>query len=131
MASLLIATLLAPLALQAATQEPLPAPATLAELPIAEATFPRCGIAFATLEGWQKSGDPRGRNWPDMATSGGREFFVVAMARLMDARGLTREDIERLVVAEVASHEADNGNAVEAMMPACMALLRSSGLLDQ
>ena len=132
MTSLFLAALAAPLALQAAPADPgIPAPdkpATFADLPIGEATAPRCGVAFATLEGWQKSGDPRGADWPSMADSGGREFFVVAMARLMDARALSREDVMRLVEHEVASHSADEGAAIAAMLPACLSLLDVSGI---
>lgn len=128
----LIAAFAAPLALQAAPVSPGAAPAdkpaTLSDLPVTEATAPRCGIAFASVEGWQEADDPRGEEWPEIASSGAREFFVVAMARLIDARGLTREDIMRLVEAEVAAHDADGGVAIAAMMPACLALLETSGI---
>lgn len=124
----LIAALAAPLALQAAAAAPAEKPATFSDLPVTEATGPRCGVAFAEVADWQKSGDPRGQAWPDLAAAGAQEFFVVAMARLMDARGLTREDIVRLVQTEVAAHDADNGAAIEAMMPACLMLLESSGI---
>ena len=125
MTSLLFAALAAPLALQAAAAAPAK-PASLAELPVTEATAPRCGVAFATLEGWQKSGDPRGSEWPAVAETGGREFFVVAMARLMDAYALDREDVTRLVQTEVARHEADGGAAIKAMLPACLTLLEAT-----
>ncbi|MHA7820993.1 MAG: hypothetical protein ACX930_15205 [Erythrobacter sp.] len=123
-----IAAFAAPLALQAATAAPSDKPATFSDLPVAEATAPRCGIAFASVEGWQEAGDPRGEEWPVIADLGAREFFVVAMARLIDMRGLTREDIMRLVEAEVAAHDADGGAAIVAMMPACLALLETSGI---
>lgn len=122
-----LTALVAPLALQAATVTPAK-PATLADLPITASTAPRCGIAFAMVDGWQAAGDPRGAAWPNIAEAGGREFFVVAMARLIDSHGLEREDISRLVEAEVARHQADNGEAVAAMMPACLSLLETSGI---
>ena len=50
------------------------------------------------------------------------------MARLIDAQALEREDVRRLVAAEVERHKADDGAAVAAMMPACLALLESSGI---
>ena len=125
MTSLLLAAFVAPLALQAAPSAPAK-PATLEDLPVTEATAPRCGVAFATLEGWQKSGDPRGEEWPAVAETGGREFFVVAMVRLMDAYSLDREDVTRLVQAEVARHEADSGEALKAMLPACLTLLEAT-----
>lgn len=119
--------LVAPLTLQAATATPAK-PQSLADLPITSSTAPRCGIAFAVVEGWQSADDPRGEAWPDIASAGGREFFVVAMARLIDSHGLEREDVSKLVEAEVARHMADNGDAVAAMMPACLALLETSGI---
>ncbi len=124
----LLTALVAPLALQAAAANPPAKPESFADLPITASTAPRCGIAFAMVEGWQSAGDPRGAAWPDIAGTGGREFFVVAMARLIDSYGLEREDVGRLVSAEVAKHEADNGEAVAAMMPACLALLETSGI---
>lgn len=124
----LIAAFAAPLALQAATAAPADKPATFSDLPVTEATAPRCGIAFATVEGWQNTDDPRGNEWPRIASTGAKEFFVVAMARLIDSQGLTREDIMRLVEAEVAAHDADGGAAITAMMPACLALLETSGI---
>lgn len=128
MITTLIAAFAAPLALQAATAAPADKPETLSDLPVTQATAPRCGIAFASVEGWQASDDPRGMQWPDIASSGAKEFFVVAMARLIDAHGLTRDDVTRLVQAEIAAHDADGGAAIEAMMPACLALLETSGI---
>lgn len=128
----ILTALMAPLALQAATTQPhaqAPAkPQSLADVPITESTAPRCGIAFAMVDGWQNAGDPRGNPWPNIANAGGREFFVVAMARLIDSQGLEREDISRLVDFEVARHRADNGEAIAAMMPACLSLLETSGI---
>ena len=122
-----LALLALPLALQAAPVEATPpALADIADLPIEEATAPRCGLACGFVEGWQESGDPRGENWPDIASSGAREFFVRAMVRLIDAYGLEREDVMRLVQNESKRHEADNGAAIEAMLPACLALLETS-----
>ena len=48
------------------------------------------------------------------------------MVRLIDAYGLEREDVMRLVQNESKRHEADNGAAIEAMLPACLALLETS-----
>ena len=125
-----LAAIALPLALQgaAAAAQPAPPPQSLADLSVIEATAPRCGIAFAVVEGWQGADDPRGRAYPPMASNGGREFFVVAMARLMDARSLTREDVMRMVALELDRHKADDYAAIDAMMPACLALLQSSGI---
>ena len=138
----MIALLLAPLALAQASLPPAPAadgaatqntgpadapnsnkPASLADLPIEQATAPRCGIAFGIVQGWQDQADPRGEAWPAINQGKGREFFVVAMARLIDDYNLTNEDVTRLTRAEVERLSEQNGKAVSAMMPACLALL--------
>ena len=128
MTALLSIAALLPLALQGAIAPATPAPRNLSDLPVIEAAAPRCGIAFAVVEGWQNAGDPRGGAWPVMTATGAREFFVVAMARLMDARGLTREDEMQMVAVEMDRHAADNGVAVASMMPACLVLLEGSGI---
>ena len=64
-----------------------------------------------------------------MATGGGREFFVRAMANLMDTRELDRVAVERLIVREVTLLDSDEGSdRVEAMMPACLLMKQSAGL---
>ena len=126
MLSILTASLTA-IALQAApaTTQAAP-PASFDAMPVTVSTAPRCGIAFATVEGWQDAGDERGARWPDIQALGGREFFVQAMVQLIDRYGLEREDVQRLVAAEVASHDADGGAAVQAMMPACLTLIETT-----
>ena len=124
-----LAAIAASLALQGAASaqsEPLEKPAQFSDLPVEEATAPRCGVAFGFVEGWQETDDPRGEKWPDIASSGAREFFVRAMVGLIDAYGLEREDVTRLVNNESKRLEADNGAAIEAMLPACLALLETS-----
>lgn len=119
----LIAITLAPLLALQSAPAAADKPSSFADLPIEQATAPRCGVAFAIVQGWQNSGDPRGAQWPTIEDMQGREFFVVAMARLIDRHGLEQEDVTRLVQAELSRHSADNGEAVNAMMPACLALL--------
>lgn len=123
----LIAALTAPFALQAATPAPEPAkPSTFADLSIEEATAPRCGVAFAIVQGWQGAGDVRGGAWPDMQEAGAREFFLSAMVRLIDSYSLERSDVVQLVQAERARHQATDFASVEAMMPGCLILLGSA-----
>lgn len=124
------------LALQAAAPDVAPAPAdpaapavSLDALPLEQAATARCAIAFATVSRWQKSGDARGSAYPDMETSGGREFFVQAMAKLMDDAGLTREDVMTLSFEEVERNETAEGTErVAAMMPACVLMKSAAGL---
>ncbi|MEO1489302.1 MAG: hypothetical protein AAFR88_07705 [Pseudomonadota bacterium] len=125
--------LAAVLGMQAADAAPAPsseqpAIASLSDLPIEEATGPRCGIAFSIVREWQSSSDPRGAKWPVMDETGAREFFVQAMAKLIDQYGLERSEVSNLARLEAQAHAKDKGAAVEAMMPACLLALQASGL---
>ena len=135
----MLTSLLAPaaafaaLALQASPAAPDAAPAepafSLDALPVEQAATARCAIAFATISRWQKTGDARGKAYPDMEASGGREFFVRAMARLMDDAGLSREDVMTLSFDEVQRNETPEGTErVVAMMPACTLMKSAAGL---
>lgn len=122
----LAALLLAP---NAVPSEDAPAPITdLAQLPITEATAPRCAIAFAIVSQWQQEGDPRGQGWPDMQTGGAREFFVQAMAALMDAQRLDRSALLGVVARESERLQADGDDRIGAMMPACLSIKQAAGL---
>ena len=120
-----IAALIVPIALQTAA----PAadkPASLAELPVEEATAPRCGMAFGIVQGWQEAGNERGSAFPNMKEADAREFFLRAMVRLIDRYNLERSDVARLVEAETQRYESDNFTSVEARIPACLILLDAS-----
>ncbi len=103
-----------------------PAITELAQLPLAQSTAARCGIAFAAVQQWQAADDPRGASWPDMQAASAREFFVRAMAQIMDEHALEREDVSRLVQAEFERHQADKGDAIAAMMPGCLLALEAA-----
>lgn len=127
----LLTALALPLALQAVSPPPSAAPAkptSFADLPIEQATGPRCGFAFAIVQGWQEAADPRGGNWPNMEEAQAREFFLTAIVRLIDDYDLQRGDVTQMVESETATHQADNFARIEAMMPACLALLEASGV---
>ena len=113
----------------AASDLPAPAPVVdLAQLPISEATGPRCAIAFAIIGQWQKSGDARGSQWPDMEASGGREFFVQAMAGLMEGRGLDRAALLEVVARESEKVQAGGADQIAGMMPGCLMVKQAAGL---
>jgi hypothetical protein len=122
---------IAALALQAA---PVPAPEakpslTLDTLPLDQAAGVRCAVAFATISRWQQTGDARAAGFPDIATSGGREFFVQVMAKLMDDTGLSREEIVTLTARTAQENEAEGGaERLRAMMPACQMLKSAAAL---
>lgn len=126
MISSVITALALPIALQAANPAEAASPvkpSSFADLSLEEATGPRCGTAFAIVQGWQEAGDARGGAWPSMKEANAREFFLRAMVRLIDRYNLERSDVTRLVEAEQQRHTGDNFASVQAMMPACLALL--------
>jgi hypothetical protein len=123
LAALLLALQTAPVPEASAAQAK---PTDFADLPVEEATAPRCGVAFATAQNWQNAGDARANGLPDIASTRAREFFVQSMVRLIDAYSLERGDVTRLVEREAARHEADGGATIQAMLPACLALLEMS-----
>lgn len=100
----------------------------LAQLPITEATGPRCAIAFALVGQWQKAGEPRGTQWPDMETSGAREFFVQTMAQLMDTRGLDRAALLAVVAREHERLQGEGEDRIAAMIPGCLMVKEAAGL---
>jgi len=134
MNTLLAFGLTAALALQSApsdTAAPADAPtapaiASLDELPIEQTTSARCGIAFAVVEGMQKAGHPGANELATLEGSGAREFFVLAMVRLMDETGLDREALEQIVGVEVQRHMAEEGRSALEMIPSCLLLLEAS-----
>lgn len=127
---MLMPFLVAALALQDAPAAPAPAAPMIVidELPIENAAAARCAVAYATIGHWQKSGDARGKAYPDVAVSGGREFFVQVMAKLMDT-GLTRENIAMIAAEGLKRNDTPEGTAqVTQMMPACEMLKAAAGL---
>ncbi|MFM7378450.1 MAG: hypothetical protein ACKO1O_10055 [Erythrobacter sp.] len=131
LAPLLAALLMA----QAAPESPAPAASganaivSLDALPLEQAAAARCAVAFATVSRWQKQGDARGKAYPDIEASGGREFFVRVMARLMEDTGLGREDIIALSARAADDNEGEGGaERVKAMMPACQMMKSAAGL---
>lgn len=123
MHSILLAALAPALLAQAAAPPPI---TDLAQLPVTEATAPRCAIAFAIVGQWQKAGEERGKQWPDMETGGAREFFVQAMAGLMDARSLDRDALLALVARETKRLQGEGDGAIAAMMPACLSFKQAA-----
>lgn len=124
--------LAAALALQTAPAETAP-PAnqivTIDLLPLEHAAAARCAVAFATISRWQKTGDARGSDYPDIEATGGREFFVRVMAKLMEDTSLSREDIITLTTSAADENEGEGGAArVKAMMPACNLMKTAAGL---
>lgn len=127
---MLMPLLAAALALQDAPAAPsAETSVTLEQLPIEQAAAARCAIAFATVGLWQRTGDARGQAYPDVASGGGREFFVQVMAKLMDEAGLTRENVVAIATRGVEEHDRpEGGERIAAMMPACQMMKSAAGL---
>ena len=122
MLSPLIAPVLsAALALQTAPAMPA-APQPLAQ---EHRALLRCAVAFAMVSGAQANGDAEAMKWPELGTRG-REFFVRAMAQLMDATGR-----DRAAIGALASTEAQaltTNDEVGKIMPSCLLMLDASGV---
>lgn len=84
----------------------------------------RCAAAIAILAEGQANGNLAAQKWPPVEVRG-REFFVRALAQLMDQTGLDRAGISRLISAE-AQGLWDRGET-EQVMPACLVMLDRSG----
>ncbi|AWW73592.1 hypothetical protein CD351_04015 [Erythrobacter sp. KY5] len=100
---------------------PSPAPA----LSLNSQTLLRCSAAFAMVSHGQSVGNEDALKWPVLDTRG-REFFVRALAQLMDETGLDRGGISALVSKE-AQRLWDSGETQD-IMPACLVMLDSSGI---
>ncbi len=115
---LVFAALAALLPLSAAAQD---AP----QLSLEQKTLVRCSAAFALAANLQESGDRSLGEIPELRARG-QEYFVRAMASLMDQAGLGREAIAALLKAEVA--ELAEGDTLAKAMPPCLVSLETSGL---
>lgn len=85
----------------------------------------RCSATFALVANRQRAGEPDALAFPDVGQRG-REYFVRAMAMLMDSAGLDRDAIAALLAAE-AQDMADSRTLYQTMPP-CLAALEASGL---
>ena len=115
---MLTSLLAAALALQAAPAEPPP-------LSQENRALLRCAVAFAMVSGGQANGDAQALKWPGLGTRG-REFFVRAMAQLMDATGRDRAAISALANTEAQALAAND--EVGRIMPSCLLMLEASGV---
>ena len=85
----------------------------------------RCAVAFAMVSGAQANDDAQALKWPELGTRG-REFFVRAMAQLMDATGRDRAAISALANTESQALAASGETGK--IMPSCLLMLEASGV---
>ncbi len=123
----MLTTFFAPMLLAALAPQPAPAPLApeLTPLPQESRALLRCAAAFALVAQGQAAGDPQAKAWPDLSLRG-REFFVRAMAQLMDETGRDRAGIAALANAEAqALTESDE---VAKIMQSCLLMLEAAQL---
>ena len=94
-------------------------------LTLQQQTTVRCAAAFALVTEDQANGDAEALQYPVLGTRG-KEFFVRALAQLMDETGMNREAIGALMTAEAQRLRAEGG--VGDITPGCLLLLDASGL---
>lgn len=87
-------------------------------------TLLRCAAAFALVAKAQEEGEEASQKWPELGARG-REFFVRALAQVMDDTGYDREGIAR--AAGVEADEIQKSGDLDKIMPACLLLLENSG----
>jgi hypothetical protein len=108
-------------------------PAIEPQLNLEQKALLRCSAAFGIIAGEQQRGIESAQAYPSLGERG-REYFVRAGAQLMDDLGLTRDQIDAMMRAEVAALQeqsvaADNPRAiVDAVMQPCLIALDASGL---
>lgn len=117
---------------QAASPAPAPAPSApldLSALPVTQSAPIRCALAFAVVADWRRTGDARAEGLPVVPEAEAREFFVQALAQIIEARALDRDAVTGLVAREAARLKTDAGRAeIAAMMPACQMMKSAAGL---
>ena len=84
----------------------------------------RCGVVFALGAQMQADRNPVAAGWPPLAARG-KDYFVRALAQLMDDTGASRETLAAMATREVPALKEER--AITAAMPACLALLEASG----
>jgi len=93
------------------------------ELSLEHRMLLRCSAAFALVAERQERREPRALAFPPLRERG-REFFVRAMAKLMDEARLDRARVTEALTREAVAMRV--GSAADDVMPACLAALDAS-----
>lgn len=107
-----------------------PAPAQAADngeasLSLENRTLLRCAAAFALLSRAQEAGEEASQKWPELGDRG-REFFVRALAQVMDQSAMGREEISQATGDE--AQKIQQTGELDKIMPACLLMLENSGV---
>ena len=95
-----------------------------ASLSLENKSLLRCAAAFALVARSQEAGEESSHKWPELGERG-REFFVRALAQVMDETGYDREGITRAAGAQ--AREIQQSGDLDKIMPVCLVMLENSG----
>lgn len=95
------------------------------KLTLEDKTLMRCSAAFAMVAWQQDDKAPDGKKYPPL-NERGREYFVRAMAEIMDDTGVDRAGITELLRAQMV--ELAKPGKLDEAMPPCLLSLESTGL---
>ena len=103
------------------------APSQLADAGLSQenAALLRCSAAFALVSYGQANGDEAAKQWPEVDPRG-REFFVRALAKIIDDTGMDRDQVSQL--AEAEAQRLIDENLLDSVMPGCLLMLNASGV---
>ncbi|MEP5937958.1 MAG: hypothetical protein ABJ239_06495 [Erythrobacter sp.] len=102
-----------------------PSAAASEQLSLQNQAVVRCSAAFAMVSYGQSKGNADALKWPELGDRG-KEFFVRALAGLIDDTGKSREEISQLVSAEAQQLSASG--TINDVMPGCLLMLETSDL---
>lgn len=114
----------------------LAAPAFAADEPqldLEQKTMLRCSAVFALIAHDQQRGDKDALAWPALSERG-KEYFVQASHRLIEAHKLTEAQVDALYRAEIkrlmneSATSEDPKNFVKSIMQPCLLSLDASGI---
>jgi len=120
--SLLAATLFMVSAQSTQSERPQPSAEQLTQ---EHSALLRCSAAFALVSYGQANGEAAANAWPEIDPRG-REFFVRALAKIIDDTGLTRDQVAQL--AEAKAQRLIDENLLDSVMPGCLLMLETSGV---
>ena len=95
------------------------------KLTLQDKTLMRCSAAFAMVAGQQEDDAPSAKTYPPLDERG-REYFVRAIAEIMDDTGVDHAGIIELLRAQML--ELAKPGKLDEAMPPCLLSLESTGL---
>lgn len=97
-------------------------PALLPSLSLGQQTGLRCSAAFAMVAAGQAKGEADSLAFAPVGQRG-REYFVRLAAQMMDEIGVTREQLQAMMLREASAIRNEGPKALSGLMPPCLVLL--------